>query len=60
MEKTFNEMIPLEVREVMHRMAMARFYNNTVGANITHQDVAEWGFRESLVIESAIRVMSKA
>lgn len=38
-------------------MVMAHKYNKMTGANITHQEVAEWGFVESIKIESAMELL---
>lgn len=33
---------------------MARVYNHITGANITHRDVADWGYTEETLVMLAI------
>lgn len=39
-------------------MEMARIYNASCGAHITHKDVESWGMAESAAIEAAIEFLS--
>ena len=46
--------IPEEITEIASLMHLAKNYNNITGANITHQDVAKWGYFEAAKIKMAI------
>lgn len=37
---------------------MARIYNATCGAHITHKDVESWGITETAAIEAAIDLLA--
>jgi hypothetical protein len=47
-----------EIPEGLDDVALARRYNQTVGASISHHDVAEWGVLERDEVEASLDILS--
>lgn len=48
-----------ELLEVVYAMRIAKIYNHHTGANITHFDVQNWGWRDQTLILNATIFLSK-
>ena len=52
-------MLPKIVLRKMEALIVAKIYNSRTSASITHYDVEEWGFVESMQIISALEFMDE-
>lgn len=50
--------IPRNVQNMMDDLSLTRRYNNMTGASLTHRQVGDFGYIESLELELAMEMLT--
>jgi len=50
--------IPKNIQHTMDDLAFARRYNNVTGANLSHKEISEFGYMESLELDLAMGMLT--